>query len=411
MAQNYKYHTMIRTKTYTALLKKQTHDNLDTFLLQQKFLYNKALNERINYHKETGKSLSNIDQRNAYTRFRQENPEYQIFDSFAQRTIYDRLHKSFQNFFRRIKSGDKPGFPRYKSHIRSFETSQFSIKEKKRYNSITIKGIGTIRFKGSIPDDVKLLRIVSTALRTKVQLVHEIPDNTIEDTRPEIGIDRGINKLIALSNGTYIEGRKLDRTQLKRKQKKLSKAVKGSNNRRKKRNALAKEWQRTTEQEKNFLHRITSDLIKNTSSKFYLEDLQINNMTKNKHLSRSILEQYWGYFEQLLAYKAESAGGWVSKIDPKYTSKTCSSCGAVNKFMTTEPIFKCVECGHEQDRDLNAANVILQRGLNKSSQSGGKRHSNTMLPETCGVYTNYNLPLALDSSDVKRVEHVERYSA
>ena len=397
---------MIRTKTYTALLKKQTRDNLTTFLLQQKYLYNKALQERIDHYKETGKSLSNIDQKKSYTQFRQENIEYQRFDSFAQRTIYDRLHKSFQNFFRRVKKQQNPGFPRYKNHIRSLETCQFSIKDKDKYSAITIKGIGTIRFKGAVPDNVKLLRIVQTSLRTKVQLVHEIPDNTIEDTRPEIGIDRGINKLIALSDGTYIEGRKLDRTQLKRKQKKLSKAIKGSNNRHKKKQSLAKEWQRTTEREKNYLHRITSDLIKNTSSKFYLEDLQINNMVKNKNLSRSILEQNWGYFEQLLAYKAESAGGWVSKIDPKYTSKTCSSCDVINEMMTTEPVFKCNECGHEQDRDLNAANVILQRGL---SQSGGKRHS--MLPETCGVYTNYNLPLALDMSDVKRVEHVERYSA
>ena len=66
---------MLRTKTYTARLKKHARDNLDTFLLQQKFLYNKALNERINYYKETGKTLSNIDQRNAYTKFRQENTD------------------------------------------------------------------------------------------------------------------------------------------------------------------------------------------------------------------------------------------------------------------------------------------------------------------------------------------------
>ena len=94
---------MLRTKTYTARLKKQTHDNLDTFLLQQKFLYNKALQERINHYKQTNKTLSNIDQRNAYTKFRQTTPEFQKFDSYAQRMIFDRLHKSFQNFFRRVK--------------------------------------------------------------------------------------------------------------------------------------------------------------------------------------------------------------------------------------------------------------------------------------------------------------------
>ena len=73
-------------------------------------------------------------------------------------------------------------------------------KKRKRYNSITIKGIGTIRFKGTVPDNVKLLRIVQTPLRTKVQLIHEIPDTDIIDNRAPIGIDRGINKLIALSN-------------------------------------------------------------------------------------------------------------------------------------------------------------------------------------------------------------------
>ena len=396
---------MIRTKTYTASLKKQTHVNLMYFLFQQKELYNAALQERIDCYDKTGKSLTNYDQRNSYTQIREELPEYEIFDSFAQRTIFDRLETSFKNFFRRLKAGEKPGFPRFKKYIRSFETSQFTIKDKGQWNSVTIKGIGELRFKGKTPEDIKRIRVVCTPLRMKIQVIYELPDTNIVDNRLPVGIDRGINKLIVTSNGKYVNGKNLDRSRLKKKQAKLSKAKPGSNNRKKKKLAYKKEWQRTTERENGFIHEITTELIKNTSSMFFLEDIKINNMVKNKHLAKKILEQKWGYFEVVLTYKAESAGGWVIKVNPKYTSRTCSECGVVDKEFNDQ-VFTCDHCGHEQDRDLNAANVILQRGTTYYSlQSGGEWNiNNGIIPETCGVYTNYDLSLA----PAKQVEYVEQ---
>ena len=97
------------------------------------------------------------------------------------------------------------------------------------------------------------------------------------------------------------------------------------------------------------------------------------NMVKNHKLARSILESNWGNFVNMLTYKAESAGGKVKKVDPKYTSQICSECGSMPKTKLTLAIrcYQCESCGFEADRDLNAATNILKKGLMQSLKSGG----------------------------------------
>ena len=119
-----------------------------------------------------------------------------------------------------------------------------------------------------------------------------------------------------------------------------------------------------TERERGKVHEITTALVKDHACRFVVEDLKIPNMMKNRRLSRSIVEQQWGYFVQCLTYKDESAGGWVVKVDPRNTTQQCSGCGAMprDKLGLDQKMYHCYACGMILDRDINAAVNILHRG-------------------------------------------------
>ena len=161
----------------------------------------------------------------------------------------------------------------------------------------------------------------------------------------------------------------VDRAELKRRQRILSRAKRGSNNREKKRRLLAKAWQRVTEREQGKVHEITAALVKDHACRFVVEDLKIPNMVRNRRLSRSIVEQQWGYFVHCRTYKAASAGGWVTKVDPQNTTQQCSGCGSMprDKLGLDQRMYHCYACGMVLDRDLNAAVNILHRGLSFDS--------------------------------------------
>ena len=364
---------MIRTYTYTAKISKGCHRNLNEFLSQETLLWNCALQERIEAYKKQGITISLYDQQKSLTQIRGDDDWFSKFDAFAQRTCLRRLDKAFKRFFSRVKKGANPGFPRFKSRsrgVKSFETHQFRICKAVSWNYIRIKGIGKFRFKGKLKGEVKFLRIVKTPIRIKIQLVCERPDIETVDTRAPVGIDLGVLNRISLSNGVQLPKRETNRTKLKTLQRKVSKSVKGSSSKEKKVLALSKEWQRIREKNRGYLHELTSSLIKNQTSKFYVEDLKVKNMTATggSHktgLNRSILDQTWGDFNEMLGYKAESAGGFVSKVSPKFTSQTCSNCGHKpnEKIKLSDRTYLCKECGYKKDRDVNAAINVLRVGL------------------------------------------------
>ena len=360
---------MIRTATYTAKLSRQSHTKLDELLYMLRVLYNAALEERVSAYKKTGRSIGYVAQAKSLTEIRSSDLGYENHRCAIQQNLLKRLDKEYQRFF---KHGGFPRFKSYRRGIRSFEWHNPIIKTHGKYNVLQVKGVGKLRFKGMLPDDIKFVRVVKTALRVKIQLIHELPDVDSALSINSIGIDVGIKSRITCSNGYQTGKNELDRTELKRKQRILSKAVKGSNNRRKKRLAVAKEWQRVTERERGKLHELTAELVKQSNT-FYVENLQVLNMVKHHKLARSILEANWGNFTNMLTYKAESAGGKVEKVDPKYTSQICSECGSMPTTKLTLAIrrYQCESCGNESDRDLNAAMNILKKGLGKSMKSGG----------------------------------------
>jgi putative transposase len=182
-----------------------------------------------------------------------------------------------------------------------------------------------------------------------------------------IGLDVGISSLIATSDGDKIANpkhfKKL-RKKLKRKQKALTRKHKGSNNREKARVQVAKIHAEITDARKDFLHKLTTQLIRENQT-IVVEDLAIRNMVKNHKLALAISDASWSELIRQIAYKCEWYGREIIKIDRWFPSSLrCGNCGhVVDKLPLNIREWKFPKCGTEHDRDINAAKNILAAGL------------------------------------------------
>jgi putative transposase len=182
-----------------------------------------------------------------------------------------------------------------------------------------------------------------------------------------IGLDVGITSLIATSDGDKISNPKHFkrlRRKLKKAQKVLSRKQKGSKNRQKARLKVAKVHGQISDSRKDFLHKLTTQLVRENQT-IVVEDLAIKNMVKNHKLALSISDASWGELIRQLAYKCEWYGRELIKIDRWFpSSKRCGSCGnIIDKLPLNIREWKCPECGTNHDRDINASKNILAAGL------------------------------------------------
>ena len=366
----------MRTYTYRVKLSRQSHSNLNYFLEQQRQLYNGALQERIGCYEKTGRTITAYDQCKSLTGIRADDPDFSQFHAGSQRSALFRLDKAYKRFF---KHG---GFPRFRGwgRLRSFEAARVKPSFKDRYGSVKIKGIGSFRWRLDgrfTKEQVKLVRIIKYPKGVYIQLICDV-DPQIEGLNKPIGIDVGVKERAILSDGAMIPKRQVDDTEIKQLQRKVARAKRGSNSRKKKVLHLRKAHHRKNIRNRNELHQITTAIIRQHGKWVAVEDLLIKNMTAHggshkRGLNRSILEQNWGQFIRLLTYKAESAGGELVKVNPKNTTQRCSACGSLPQVKLTlaDRWYHCAVCGHSEDRDINAAKNILLEGL-LALISGGK---------------------------------------
>lgn len=355
---------MIRTYKCRVKLSKSGHERFGEVFAMSAELYNACLEERIDCYKKTGKGRSLYDQYKELVQVRAEMPEFEAISVIVLRGVLSRLDKAYKRFF------NHGGFPRFKSarRWRTIEINDRCWTMLKREGSklvLKIKGLPRIEVKPSreLPPSnlLKAIRITRKSLRTEVALSYELPTPEAKPVNNPVGIDMGISKRLTLSNGETVEKREIDRKKLIRLQRSISRKKKGSNNRRKAISLFAKEWQRVSDKERDYLHRLTAELVKMYDF-IAVEKLNTKNMLRNRHLAKSIQEQTWGKFITLLNEKAESAGVKMVEVEPKGTSQECSNCGATVKKDLSVRVHKC-SCGYEADRDLNAALNILHRGL------------------------------------------------
>lgn len=372
---------MIRTWKYRLYPTNAQASALDFLLWQGRTLYNAALEQRIAVYKETGKGASYSQQWAHFRDLRNANPDTlgQLNATSVQQMLR-RLDKAFTAFFRRLKAGEKPGFPRFKGRDR-FHSLEYRHGDgcKLRLGErvmLYIQNVGEIKVKyhRALPNDADIKHVVIKRSNRKwyVCLMLNLPDPTVpEHMGPAVGMDMGLHSLLALSDGQTIDNPRWLRTSLadlRVAQRRLSRRKKGSVRRRKAALQVARLHEHVANQRRDFWHKTTSQLA-DTYSLIALEDLKLKFMTANHHLALSAHDAGLGEFQQLLAYKAENAGTLVVTVNPAYTSQVCSECGVIVEKDLSIRVHRCPDCGLTLDRDVNAARNILFLAI-KSARTG-----------------------------------------
>src|SRR5262249_22217171 len=297
-------------------------------------------------------------------------PEVKSHLRAIQQDSLERLDEAFEGFFRRIKNGEKPGFPRFKGKDR-YHT--FSPKYEKvlpcpiKGDKLTVPGVGTCRVRLSRPIEgqCKQLRITRRVDGWYALIVCEIPKPApLPPTGQTVGVDVGVTSFATLSTGEEIENpRHLKNAMdnLKRQQRWLSRKKKGSKRRAEQRIKVAKAHLKVSRCRKDFHHKVSTDLVGRFDA-ITVEDLNIRGMVKNRHLAQAISDVAWGSFFRMTQTKAERAGRVFERVDPRYTSQICSNCGHRQQMPLAIRIYECAKCGYVIGRDRNSAITIDRAG-------------------------------------------------
>lgn len=337
--------------------------------------YNDLLAERKYTFEETGRTVGKVEQLRRVKERKAENPYAAGVHSHILQVVVADLDKAFQNFFRRVKAGETPGYPRFKGRHRfdSFGLKEYGNGFKIDGRRLKVSGIGRIpvRWHREMPEAVKTVRLVKRADGWYACFCCETEPALLEPTGQSVGIDVGIASLITTSNGEKVDHPAFYRAgqkKLRRLQRSVARKKKGGSNRRKAVVALKRQHQRVGNRREDFLDKLADNLIQRFDL-IALEDLRIPNMVRNPHLSKSILDAGWGYLVQRLTHKAAEAGRVAELVEPAYTSKTCSQCGALFEHLTLSVRHVSCACGLSLDRDHNAAINILCRALSRLGRS------------------------------------------
>ena len=335
-------------------------------------LYNCALEQRKTAYRQFRISINYNSQSSELKDIKQAFPEYKQVHAQVLQDVLIRLNNAFKKFFARLRKGEKPGYPRFKGRgwydSFTYPQSGFSLTDnKKGYQRVKLSKIGSIKVKlhRCIKGTIKTCLVKREVDKWYVCFSCEVEPNILPKTHKTVGIDVGLEKFAALSDGNIIENPRCLRkseAKLKYEQRKLSRKKKGSNSRKKQRIIVAKIHRKIKNQRNDFLQKLSTMLIQRYDA-IILEDLKIKNIVKNHHLAKSISDASWSKFMKYLSYKAESAGRKVILVNPRNTSQICSGCGVIVKKSLATRTHKC-SCGLVLDRDINAAINILRLGTN-----------------------------------------------
>jgi len=362
-------------KTYKYKLKPTPAQErqLEEVLWHCRRLYNTALEQRITLWKQRGITRSQYAQEAELKDLRADLPEYAAIHSHVSQDVLARLNKTYQDFFRRIRVGQTPGFPRFhgRNRYHSFTFKEFGNGARLDLDEgfLVLSNIGRVALHWSRPMEgtPKTVTISQDADGWYVCLsCADVPRQPLAPTGQVIGIDLGLESFATLADGTMIHNprcyRRAER-RLKTAQRRVARRKKGSNRRRKAVKLLAKAHQTVKRQRHDFQHKTALQLVRDYDT-IYHEDLQTANLVRNHHLAKSISDAGWSQFLNILAFKAACAGKRAVAVPPAYTSQTCSGCGVqVSKGLSVR-WHSCPQCGTSLHRDHNAAKNIERFGQN-----------------------------------------------
>ncbi|MGB3944551.1 MAG: RNA-guided endonuclease TnpB family protein [Methanothrix sp.] len=288
------------------------------------------------------------------------------------------LDEAYKNFFRRVKNGEAPGFPKFKSRKNGFDSFQVqgeNVRLDDKTGLVSLPKIEKIpiRLHRRIDGTIKTTTVSKTKsgkyyISFQVEDGRELPLLIPIRSDKTVGIDVGLNSFVTTSSGEKIDGIKAFRESEKRlavMQRRASRKVKGSENWKKAQKKVAILHERIANQRGDFQHKLSHRLVTEYDM-VAVEDLNIKGMVKNHHLAKTVSDAAWSEFIRQLEYKAAWGGKTFVKIGRwEPTSKTCSSCGYKNGEMPLSVReWDCPECGAHHDRDINAAINIKAAGMN-----------------------------------------------
>jgi putative transposase len=346
---------------------KEQEEKIQFTLERCRLLYNRLLDERRFAYETDKTTLNYYDQANTLNDRKKYIPALKQVHSQVLQDVVKRLDKAFQAFFRRMKAGETPGYPRFKSAGRydsfTYPQSGYSI----RGNQLTLSKIGEVKMKlhRQSQGEIKTCTVMVKNGKYYASLSCEVEPNTLPESKGTVGIDLGVKHLAITSDGEFYEHpkflRESERT-LYRKQRSVSRKKKGSVRRRKTIRELARLHEHIANQRRDHAHKVSRKLV-NGYGLIAFENLNVQGMVKNHHLAKSIVDASWNQLVQYTTYKAEEAGRRVVLVDAKNTSQLCSNCGEIVPKRLSERVHRCDHCGYVQDRDVNAAQNILKRAL------------------------------------------------
>ena len=351
-----------------------------------RFIYNYFLAENIKNYEAGNKYSGHFGMIRELTDVKKNKDFLSEVSTSSLQIILGDLNDAYQNFFRRVKKKQNPGYPKFKSKKHS--NSKYPICANRMYfekNMVQIQKLGKVKYKTDfdLPEgkNVKFinprLEYIKATNKYMLSFGLEVENQNLELNDYSVGIDLGVKELAVISyDGNSDVYHNINKSSKMRKLEQRKKSLQRSISRKYDQNRIGKKFIKTKNIEKqelellkiytkqknirdNYIHQTTSSIIKLKPKRVVMENINVSGLLKNKHLSKSIQEQNFFKFIAYMKYKCEFNGINFIQADRFYpSSKTCSCCGTYHKDIVNSlrvRSWTCPDCGTFHDRDVNAA--------------------------------------------------------
>lgn len=350
-------------------------------------VYNWGIEDRKNLWQYCHVSTNFNDQSDYLKHLKDANPWLKEAPAHPLQDALRRVERAFDGFFRRVKIGEKPGYPRFKGKnwYDSFTFKEWSNGASFDGKRLFLSKIGRVRIVLHRPIEGE---IKTCTVKRRADGWDALFSVIVADPRPSgidnpVGIDVGLESFATLSTSEQIENPRhlrVNERELKMAQRKVSRRKQGSFRRKQAIQHLRLEHLRVQRSRRSF-HFTQAHRLARRFNPIFVEALNIKGMLGNRALAKSLADASWRQFLGILSRSAESAGGACMAVEAQGTSQECSECGVIVPKSLSERLHRCWQCGLVLDRDVNAARVILKRGLGRPVGEGSGRQLVPMIRE------------------------------